>query len=199
MAGKPGTRITLRGEQTREQILSSAKKLFTERGYHYTSVYDLFDHAEVTKGAFFHHWKTKEDLALSLIEQMDGYFGQTYLKIIETPGRARDHIEKAISHVMEATKVDQCYCRLFSILCVELREDEDKIGPEIHRLKSRWMGFWKDLIQRAQTEGDLRSDIPAENLSFLVISAISGVQLFSRGEFDKRMKAFEALRKTILT
>ena len=59
MALKPGTRMTSRGEQTRDQIMQAARQLFTRRGYHYTSVYDLFDHAETTKGAFFHHWKTK--------------------------------------------------------------------------------------------------------------------------------------------
>ncbi len=64
MALKPGTRLTSRGEQTRDQIMQAARKLFTQRGYHYTSIYDLFDQAETTKGAFFHHWKTKEDLAL---------------------------------------------------------------------------------------------------------------------------------------
>lgn len=196
---RPGTKLTLRGEHTREQILHAAKKLFTERGYHYTSVYDLFDSAETTKGAFFHHWKTKEDLALSLIDQMEGFLEEKYFKIIEQPGRARERLELAINLLGQSGYTDQCYGRLFAVWCVELREDEDKIGPAVHRVKQRWIAFWKELIHRAQAEGDLRADIPAENLSFLVVSAISGVQLLCRGGVEEKLKTYEALRKTILT
>lgn len=199
MANRPGTKITVRGEQTREQILQAARKLFTERGYHYTSVYDLFDHAETTKGAFFHHWKTKEDLALSLVQQIGTYFEEKYLAILEQPGRGRERLETAINLLSDSTKQDLCYGRLFAVWCAELHDDEDKIGPAVHALKHRWIAFWKQLIQSAQSDGDLRSDIPAENLSFLVVSAISGVQLLCRGTIEEKLKVYEALRKTILT
>ena len=199
MALKPGTRMTSRGEQTRDQIMQAARKLFTKRGYHYTSIYDLFNQAETTKGAFFHHWKTKEDLALSILERMEAFFNTNFFAILDQPGRTRDKIENIISLIGSMSNGDGGYGRLFATWCIELAEDEDQLGPAVHKLKLRWCGLWRELIQRAQTEKDMRADISAENLSFLVVSAIFGVQLMKREGQPETESVFEALRRTILT
>ncbi|HLX63246.1 MAG TPA: TetR/AcrR family transcriptional regulator [Planctomycetota bacterium] len=199
MAMRPGTKMTLRGEQTRDQIIQAARKLFTDRGYHSTSLYDLFDHAETTKGAFFHHWKTKEDLAMSIYERLEGFFQSNFFCILEEPGRAREKIERVINLVSQVSNGDGSYGRLFAMWCIELTEDEEQIGPAVHRLKVRWFSFWKELITRAQEAKDMRSDISAENLSFLVVSAIFGVLLMKRKGDAESQNTYEALRCAILT
>lgn len=196
---KPGTKMTLRGEQTRDQIMQAARKLFTKRGYHSTSVYDLFDQAETTKGAFFHHWKTKEDLALSILERMEAFFDSNFFQIMEEPGRAREKIERVISLMGQISNGDGGYGRLFAMWCVELDEDEEQIGPAVHRFKLRWRSFWKELITRAQSDKDMRADISAENLSFLVVSAVFGVLLMKRKGDAETQNCYEALRCAILT
>ncbi len=57
MAGKRG--------EARERLLDAASRLIRERGYAATSVDELCAAAGVTKGAFFHHFKSKEDLAIA--------------------------------------------------------------------------------------------------------------------------------------
>jgi TetR/AcrR family transcriptional regulator, transcriptional repressor for nem operon len=51
--------------QAREQLLAAALKLIRARGYSATSVDDLCKEAGVTKGAFFHHFPTKDALAVA--------------------------------------------------------------------------------------------------------------------------------------
>ena len=50
---------------TKTRLLNSALKLVRTRGYEATSVDDLCRDSGVTKGAFFHHFKSKEDLAVT--------------------------------------------------------------------------------------------------------------------------------------
>ena len=50
---------------TKTKLLNSAIKLVRSRGYGATSVDELCRDSGVTKGAFFHHFKSKEDLAVS--------------------------------------------------------------------------------------------------------------------------------------
>lgn len=53
---------------TRERILGEAQRLFRERGYAATSLEQIAEAAEVTKGAIYGHFSSKEDLLLSAIE-----------------------------------------------------------------------------------------------------------------------------------
>ena len=49
----------------RSKLLDAALRIIRTKGYAATSVEELCEAAGVTKGAFFHHFKTKEDLAIA--------------------------------------------------------------------------------------------------------------------------------------
>jgi AcrR family transcriptional regulator len=53
---------------TRQRLLDEAERLFRERGYAATSLEQVAEAAEVTKGAIYGHFSSKEDLLLSAIE-----------------------------------------------------------------------------------------------------------------------------------
>jgi AcrR family transcriptional regulator len=54
--------------RTRERVLAEAERLFRERGYAATSLEQIAEAADVTKGAIYGHFSSKEDLLLSAIE-----------------------------------------------------------------------------------------------------------------------------------
>jgi AcrR family transcriptional regulator len=55
-------------ERTRQRLLAEAQRLFRERGYAATSLEQIAVAAEVTKGAIYGHFASKEDLMLSALE-----------------------------------------------------------------------------------------------------------------------------------
>ncbi|MBK8417783.1 TetR/AcrR family transcriptional regulator [Candidatus Villigracilis saccharophilus] len=57
-----------RSEETRSKIISSAIKLFSTRGYNTASVDDICKDAEISKGAFYHHFESKQALFLALLD-----------------------------------------------------------------------------------------------------------------------------------
>jgi len=58
-----------RGEQTHKRILDAAEGLVMTQGFAGTSIDDILKAAKLTKGAFFHHFKSKAELARELIER----------------------------------------------------------------------------------------------------------------------------------
>ncbi|CAM5687686.1 hypothetical protein SCALM49S_09773 [Streptomyces californicus] len=50
----------LRAEQTRSTIITAAADLFDRRGYESTSLSDIVEHVQVTKGALYFHFAAKE-------------------------------------------------------------------------------------------------------------------------------------------
>src|SRR4051794_32028746 len=51
-------------QTARNQLLNAALSVIREKGYAAATVDELCDSAGVTKGAFFHHFKSKEELAV---------------------------------------------------------------------------------------------------------------------------------------
>ncbi len=57
------------GSATRERILQAAERLMIDQGYNATSVDQVIAESSSSKGAFFHHFESKADLALQLVER----------------------------------------------------------------------------------------------------------------------------------
>ena len=58
-------------EETVEKILTAARRLFLEKGYEQTTIQDIVDQlGGLTKGAIYHHFKSKEEIMFALSEQM---------------------------------------------------------------------------------------------------------------------------------
>lgn len=57
-----------RSEETRGRITEAAIKLFSERGFSAASVDDICAEAGVSKGAFYHHFESKQALFLALLD-----------------------------------------------------------------------------------------------------------------------------------
>jgi AcrR family transcriptional regulator len=57
-----------RSEETRTQLMNSAIKLFSSHGFNAASVDDICKDAGVSKGAFYHHFESKQALFLALLD-----------------------------------------------------------------------------------------------------------------------------------
>ena len=55
--------------ETREKLLDAAECLLLVEGYSRTSVDAVCEKASLTKGGLYHHFKTKEDLAIATLER----------------------------------------------------------------------------------------------------------------------------------
>lgn len=59
-----------RRSDTRERIQDVALELFTEQGYEKTSLREIAERLEVTKAALYYHFRTKEDIVASLLDDL---------------------------------------------------------------------------------------------------------------------------------
>lgn len=79
-------------EETERRILEVSRRLFTEKGYEHTTIQDIVDALGMSKGAIYHHFKSKEDIYDRIC---DSYYGkQSWMRQPNTlPGE--NALEKA--------------------------------------------------------------------------------------------------------
>ncbi len=72
----------LPAETRREQLLMSAAKLFSEKGYEGTSTEEIARRAGLTKGALYFHFKSKEDMLFALVSSMEDRHREAFEQLV---------------------------------------------------------------------------------------------------------------------
>ena len=73
-------------EETVNRILSVSFRLFMEKGYEHTSIQDIINQlGGLSKGAIYHHFKSKEDILLAVTDRMTAESNQLLTVIRDRP------------------------------------------------------------------------------------------------------------------
>jgi TetR/AcrR family transcriptional regulator, cholesterol catabolism regulator len=100
------------GAPTKEKLIEAATELMAEDGFHATSVQSIVDAAGATKGAFYHHFESKDDVLIAIFERFNERRVETLREIIDegSPSAAFAKI------VEELTAAQDSYGREIRIL-----------------------------------------------------------------------------------
>ncbi|MCE9644841.1 MAG: TetR/AcrR family transcriptional regulator [Chloroflexi bacterium] len=164
-----------RSEETRSKILSSAIKLFSTHGYNAASVDDLCRDAGISKGAFYHHFKTKQDLFLALL---DGWL-QTIDNAIEaskelTAPETFMRITEAFPYIFETAGEG---LPMFLEFWLQASRDE-KIWQASIKPYHRYHKHFTALIKKGVDEGSF-VEVDPELTSRMIVSTAMGLLLQS--------------------
>jgi TetR/AcrR family transcriptional repressor of nem operon len=134
------------GTATRTRILDAAQTLVLQQGYAGTSVDDVIDAAGTTKGGFFHHFPSKQDLARALVER---YAAEDTAVLNELFSRAermsRDPLQQLLLFVAlqeesaEELAQDDPGC-LFASFCYE----RDLFDPATREVIAHALREWRE-------------------------------------------------------
>lgn len=89
-------------ERTIEQILSISEKLFVEHGYEKTTMQDILNELKMSKGAIYHHFKSKEEILRVIIKnKVDREKGLLRDMAANTKGEnARERVTKLLANLL---------------------------------------------------------------------------------------------------
>src|SRR6201999_4300431 len=96
-----------RSEATRRKIMTSAVELFNEIGYPATGLGNIIERAELTKGALYYHFDSKESLATAIIEQGSATLRRAFLSMAESSAPALEGIIHGTFVLADLISTDQ--------------------------------------------------------------------------------------------
>lgn len=84
-------------EITEQRILDASLKLFLEKGYEHTTIQDIIDElGDLTKGAIYHHFKSKSDIIEAVMERLYSAHEKDYQDIIHGDGTGLDRLKRLL-------------------------------------------------------------------------------------------------------
>lgn len=145
-------------EATREKILDASQQLFVEKGYDETSIQDIVNELDgLTKGAVYHHFKSKEEIMDALGEKMffDNNPFTLVMKRKDLNGLAKIHevikINYADKDRAELSKHSLPVLKNPRILAGMIDTDRRLIAP-----------LWLRLIEEGQRDGSIQTEYAKE-------------------------------------
>ncbi len=164
-----------RSEETRAKIMEAAVKLFSNQGYNKASVDDICAEAGISKGAFYHHFKSKQELFLALLDgwlqiidqaieaSKDKTAPETFMQMTEAfpyiLGSAGDNLPMFLEFWLQASRDKKIW--------------DASIAPY-----RRYHKYFTSLIKKGVDEGSF-VEIDPELASRMIVSTAMGLLLQS--------------------
>ena len=171
-------------EETVRKILDTARKLFLEKGYEKTSMQDIVNNLGMSKGAIYHHFKSKEELFEKVV--FDFYSQEDWFHAIaaDTSKNGLEQLRAMFRHEMsdgEKLVVDELYFRQVTdprVFMEHMRLNLMESAPEIAKI-----------IEKGNRDGSLSVKEPLETAELLLIMANVWIGLFadSREKFQRQI------------
>lgn len=160
------TRTIKDPKQRKQEILQAAEQLFLSNGYEKTTVEDILRKVGLSKGGFYHHFQSKEDVLLGLIDLMMDQVIKDVEPIVTHQGlSAIDKLELFFQKHVEFKKTKVKLLAYFS---------EQKLSHSLQL--SRQSVFWKNykphfltIVNQGINEGSMRVACPEQTVELLLV------------------------------
>jgi AcrR family transcriptional regulator len=162
-----------RAVRTRAAILDAAARVFAHRGYEGTSFADLIAESGLTKGAFYFHFSSKEQLALETIRHKQQELIDAMASDVPAHAAGIDRLSallRARARALERDDALWCVLRLGTEL-------GSTSGPssEYSRLNEWPIELFSQLIREGQQNGTVRADLDPRATAELVYASVIGM------------------------
>lgn len=89
-------------EQTLEMIIDTSTRLFIEKGYEQTSIQDILDALQLSKGGLYHHFKSKEEILKAAMSKRAQHISEMLNDIIRNTEaeNAKEKLRKILKYIL---------------------------------------------------------------------------------------------------
>lgn len=168
----------LKSEITKQHIIHEAFKLFYEKGFKSTSINEVMKAAKMSKGAFYHHYKSKHQLGLEVIElkiKKRVYDGM--IVPLKGPGNAIEILENTFLNRIKSFPFyeKQHGCPMNNFIN-EIGNYESSYQLALKNIIEKWKKALVILIEIGKNQNDIKKEIPSEAVAVYLISAFEGIR-----------------------
>ena len=168
----------LKSQLTKQHIVNEAFTLFYEHGFKSTSINDVMKAAKMTKGAFYHHYKSKQQLGIEVIElkvQKRVYDGM--ILPLKQQGNAMEILESTFLNRLKSFPFyDKQHGCPMNNLINEIGNYEASYQLALKHIVEKWKSALVLLIKRGQDENTIKKDVSGEAIAIYLISAFEGIR-----------------------
>ena len=176
-----------KGTRTRCNIIEKSLQLFSVKGYYNTSVSDILEATDLTKGGLYGHFASKEDIWYAVYDEAVRIWKGIVFKGIRNNTNPLKRIEKFIENDIRdylGTDVFDGGCFFLNML-VELSGQSASMSKQILRGFVRLSGLLRSWLEEADQKGMLQENLDLKEVANFIIISLNGAAALYISSRDK--------------
>ncbi|NMI06361.1 TetR/AcrR family transcriptional regulator [Paenibacillus sp. SZ31] len=187
-------------EQTLDLILAVSTQMFTEKGYEKTSIQDIIDALGMSKGAIYHHFKSKEDILSAVMEKELGRAEDMFMELIQNTHapNARQKLISILENIIvdpgiQSNSIDQ-------VLSTQIKNPQFVLGG-IRKGVLKDARIIANIMEQGKSDGSISVEYPLEcaEIFMLLVNIWINPLLFGRDQAQtlERLKFLQHMMKLL--
>ena len=162
-----------RSAETRERLFRAALQLFAQKGFAETTVEDITEAADVGKGTFFNYFPSKDHVLLAFSDMQLEKLEESVAHFRNTNQPLREFLQGLTLRMTEEPLRNPGMIRALLLGYLS----SDAVREVMTEKQSRALALHTQMVQVAQSRGELRTDIPATEIAQVFRQTIFGTLL----------------------
>src|SRR3954466_9415816 len=169
-----------RSARSRAALLEAAARGLSRHGYGHLRLEEVAREAGYTRGALYHQFKDKADLALAVIH----WVNENWMREVGEPARREPD---PVSELIAMARGHAVFCRrdvarVVMALRVEFSGQDHPVGREIERVSESGIKRVTRLIQAGRRDGSIPPGPPTRTVALAFVGAIEGAVIALAGQ-----------------
>lgn len=175
---------------TKIEMMNKAIQLFKEQGFEKTSVNQICEACNVTKGSFYNYYKSKTDILLDFYNVIMADYSIVMASLIGVDSY-KEQLWKVLEYSIEAT-VKLGPDLLYNMMVADMKQGAKLFSAKMEHLRETAPGYHNlvlTLITKLKESGEIRNDNSPEILWYTYINGLIGVAMnwsASGGTYDEK-------------
>ena len=167
-----------KASNTRQHILQKAFDMVYQNGYQATSVDKIIEKTQVTKGAFYYHFKNKDEMGIAIIREI---IKPTLQKGLLSPlQNSQDPVKDIYNSIERKIMQDVDYYVENGCPTNNLVQEMSAINLKFYKTLRNVLDTWISTIEKAlengKLNGSIRKDVDAKVVAQYIVSGYEGMK-----------------------
>ena len=165
---KTATKRSLKAMETKKTIFTTALLLFSKYGYEKVTVDDIVCHAGVSKGAFYHHFPTKEAILVEQFDKIDDAYDDAFAHAAQDMSAQQQML--LLVNTMTHYCTDICGIEVIRMVYAA-QIAGTRVTPILNNKNRRIYHYLRQIVSLGTANGEFTDQIPEDELVELLMRA----------------------------
>ncbi|KAB5488825.1 MULTISPECIES: TetR/AcrR family transcriptional regulator [Flagellimonas] len=182
--------MTLKRRETMHRLCGKGLEIFHAKGYYNTSLDDILNELSLSKGAFYHHFKSKEDYFINIVQNL--IVQKVYALLIEPLNTNENPLPVIIESLENALdpgkKNEMAYGFMLNDFLTEFNKRNEEISSQLKEIINVWEVNLVSLLKKGKLDGHIARHVDCEGVATYIIASYLGMRSLLMDSSNKQLR-----------